>query len=231
MRIFLGFSFRDEDKNIVDKIDQLIASHFVEATTGERLGGEQLTPAVRTRIGDSDALVAILTRRDQRQDGKWTTHQWVLDEIGCAREKGKRAIALVENGVEIGGMFQPHEHIALNQANPIEALLALSETIGLWKREIGRTVKVQILPDEIAQLVAAEGNGAKLRHRLWLSGSCSTWQDLTPVPEIGGTFVFVKSVQDDHLIQLQVHHANRSLESSATSQWIQVKFKSGGAGA
>ena len=231
MRIFLGFSFGDEDKTIVDQVDQLIASHLVQVTTGERLGGDQLTPAVQKRIDEGDAIVAMLTRRDRRQDGKWTTHQWVLDEIGWARAKGKRAIALVESGVEISGMFQPHEYIVLDKAHPSEALLALSETIGLWRKEVGRTVKVQVLPDEIAQLIVADENGAKLRHRLWQDGSCSQWQALTPVPEIGGTFVFVKGVQDDHLIQLQVQQANKSLESSATSQWIQVKFKSGGAGA
>jgi hypothetical protein len=231
MRIFLGFSFRDEDRNIVDQVDHLIASHLVDVTTGERLGGNQLTPAVQKRIEDCDALVAVLTRRDHRQDGQWTTHQWVLDEIGWARAKGKRAIALVEHGVELAGMFQPHEYILLDKAQPSEALLTLSETVGLWRKEIGRTVKVQVLPDEIAQMIVADGNGAKLRHRLWQGSTCSQWQDLTPVPEIGGTFVFVKGVQDDHLIQLQVHQANKSLESLATSQWIQVKFKSGGAGA
>jgi hypothetical protein len=81
MRIFLGFSFRDEDKEIVELVDQLIAGHLVEMKTGERLGGEQLTPTVQRRIEDCHALVGILTKRDKKQDGKWTTHQWVQDEI------------------------------------------------------------------------------------------------------------------------------------------------------
>lgn len=39
MKIFLGFSFRGEDKDIVEMVGQLIASHLVEMKTGERLGG------------------------------------------------------------------------------------------------------------------------------------------------------------------------------------------------
>ncbi len=121
MKIFLGFSFRNEDKDIVEQVGQLITSHLVQVETGERLGGEQLTPTVQERIQHCEALVAVLTRRDPKQDGKWTTHQWVLDEMGYARANGKKAIALVEQGVDIGGMYQSHELIPLDKANPIHS--------------------------------------------------------------------------------------------------------------
>lgn len=230
MKIFLGFSFRDEDKDLVEQIGQLITSHLVHVETGERLGGEQLTPTVQDRIKNSDALVAVLTRRDSKQDRKWTTHQWVLDEMGYARANGKKAIALVEQGVDIGGMYQSHEVIPLDKANPVDALMRLSETIGLWRKELGRTVKVQILPDTVAKRLGSSDNGVKCRHRLWLWGGYSEWKDLTPVPEAGGTFVFVNGVQDDHLIQVQIQQASKKWESVATSQWIQVTVKAGGAG-
>jgi hypothetical protein len=230
MRIFLGFSFREEDKEVVQLVDHLIASHLVEVKTGERLGGEQLTPAVQQRIEACDAFIGILTRQDQKQDGKWNTHQWVLDEIGYARAKNRKVIALTEQDVEIGGMFQPHEHIALLKDDPLPAFLALSETIGMWSQEIGRTVKVQILPDALAQKVGAGGNGVRCRHRLWLKGASSSWQESNPQPEAGGTFVFVRGVQEDHLIQMQVQQANKVWQSVATSQWIQVMLKSGGVG-
>ena len=229
MKIFLGFSFRNEDKDIVEQVGQLITSHLVYVETGERLGGEQLTPTVQQRIKDSDALVAVLTRREARQDGKWTTHQWVLDEMGYARANGKKAITLVEQGVDIGGMYQSHELIPLDKANPMHALMRLSDTIGLWRKELGRTVKVQILPDTVAKRLGSSDNGVKCRHRLWKQGSSTVWQDLTPVPEAGGTFVFVNGVQDDHLIQVQIQQASKKWESVATSQWIQVTMKSGGA--
>ena len=191
MKIFLGFSFRDEDKEIVELVDQLIASHLVEMKTGEHLGGDQLTLAVQRRIEDCHALVGILTRQGKPQDGKWTTHQWVQDEISWARAKSRKVIALVEQGVDLGGMFQSHEHISMEKDKPLKALLDLSDTIGSWRRELGRTVKVQIMPDAIARKVRDGGNGVRCRHRLWLGGAYSPWQDLTPQPEAGGTFVFV----------------------------------------
>lgn len=231
MQIFLGFSFREDDKEIVELVDQLIASHAVRIQTGERLGGEQITPAVQQRIEACDALVGVLTRRDLRQDGKWTTHQWVLDEISWARGKNKKVIALIEQGVEVAGMFGANEHLPLDKANPLQTLIGLSERIGLWRQELGRTVKVQILPEAIAQKVIDEESGIRCRHRLVKGGKYGQWQELTAVPETGGTFVLINGIQDDDLIQLQVQHANKMWQSVATSQWIQVTLKSGGGGA
>ena len=151
MKIFLAFSFRPEDKGLVSYIEQLLASQFVPVITGERLGGEQLTPAVQARIDQTHGLVGFLTRRDQKVGSGWTTHQWVLDEIAYARVQRKRVIAFVEDGVQVGGMYQSHECIQFKRDNLVEALLVLSEQVGQWKKEFGRMVKVQILPESLAK--------------------------------------------------------------------------------
>jgi len=228
MNIFLAFAFRDEDKPLVGYVERLLASQFVQVKTGENLGGGQLTPEVQRRIEECDALIAILTRRDPLQNGGWTTHQWVLDELVWARAKEKRAIALVEEGVNAGGMFQPHEWVALNRDNPVEALLRLAETVGTWKRDAGRVVKVQIAPEEIANRLG--DGGITCRHRLWQQGKYTDWHEVTPVPEAGGTFVYLDGVRDDHLIQIRAEEAEKNWQSPATSQWMLVQLKSGGAG-
>jgi hypothetical protein len=228
MRVFLAFSFRPEDKDLVGQVGRLLASQHITTMTGEGLGGEQLTPAVQDRIDKCDALVGLATRRDQKQAGGYTTHQWVLDEIGYARGQKKRAIAVVENGVDVGGMYQPHEYIALDMAQPLTALLHLSETLGLWRREVGRTLKVQILPPALAAKLGSGGNGTQCCYRLWLQGKYSDWIRVTPQPEGGGTFIWVEGVQDEHLVQIQIKEKGKVWQSLATSQWIQVAVKPGG---
>jgi hypothetical protein len=227
MKVFLAFAFRDEDRDLVTYADRLLASQFVESLTGEDLAGEQLTPAVQKRIDECDALVALLTRRDQKQAGGYTTHQWVSDELGHARATKKRAIALIENGVDVGGMYQPHEYIPLDRANLLPMLLRLSETIGLWRREFGRTVKVQILPMQLAKKLGGGANGVRCAHRLWRQGKFSGWTEVTPVPEGGGTFVYVDGVQEEHLIQIKVEDKGKVWQSTATSQWMQVQLGGG----
>jgi hypothetical protein len=226
MNIFLAFAFRDEDKPLVSQIERLLASQFVQVKTGERLGGGQLTPEVQKRIQASDALIALMTRRDQLQAGGWTTHPWVKDELAWARAHDKPAITLVEDGVAEGGMFQPHEWIPLDRSNPLEALLRLAETVAGWKQDAGRMVKVQIAPEDIAGKL---GDGvATCRHRLFQQGKASDWRDVMAIPEAGGTFVYLDGVREDHLIQIEATDAGQTWKSPATSQWMLVQLRGPG---
>ncbi|HTU64409.1 MAG TPA: hypothetical protein VMF52_00550 [Steroidobacteraceae bacterium] len=229
MKIFLGFAFRPADEELVRWCDRLFASQLVHVFTGERLGGDALTPAVQARIDQCDVVVGLLTRRDAKADGKFTTHDWVRDEINYGRNKGKRAIAVIEEGVDVGGMYQGHEMIPLDRANPLETFLRLAETVGGWKREFGRTVKVQILPASLARRVGSTENGVSCAHRLWSQGKKGQWTEVTPVPEGGGTFVWIDGVKDDDLIQLKIEGLGRQiLTSVATSQWMQIELENGG---
>jgi hypothetical protein len=222
--VFMAFSFREEERPLVSSVDHLAASHYIKVVTGEDLGGEQLTPAVQRRIDQSDGLIALLTRRDERKAGGWTTHQWVQDELAYARTKGKRGIALIEEGVDAAGMYAPHEYIPLDRSKPLKAFVSLSETLGTWKWEAGRIVKVQILPTSLAEKVGRE-NGCKCRHRFVVEGKFSEWKEVSVVPEPGGAFVYLEGVRDDHMIQLVVEAEKTKWVSPAASQWMQIQLK------
>jgi hypothetical protein len=225
IKLFLAYSFRDEDKELVSYIEQVLASHGLERPRNDRLGGEEITSAVQRLIDDSDALIALLTRRDRKTNGSWTTHDWVKDELTYARSRGKKGIALIENQVETAGMSAGNEHIPLDRGKPHLALLALSETIGLWRRELGRTVKIQLLPPRVAEKLGNGSQALECRQRLNLAGKVSEWQKVVPSPETGGTFVYVDGVQEGHLIQLQVREQDKVWESVMTSQWMAVELK------
>ncbi len=225
MKIFLGYGFRDPDRELAEWCERLFASQFAHMKTGERLGGQVLSDAVRALIDDCDALVALLTRRDAKLDGTFTTHQWVLDELGYARAQRKQAIAVVENGVDVAGMYQPHEMIPLDRANPLQAFLALAETIGLWKSNLGRPVKVQIMPPELARRLGFAADQIRCSHKLWARGKDGPWKPVKPIAEVGGTFVWIEGVKEDDLIQLRIEGiGNQPMQSPATSQWMQVQI-------
>ncbi len=228
MNIFMAFAFRDEDKGLVNYIERLLASQFVQPVTGKKLGGGQLTAEVQKRIEESDALIALMTRRDQLVNGGWTTHKWVIDELDWARGKDKHAIAIVEEGVDVSGMFQSHEYIPLNRQNPLEALIYLAETVGEWKKNTGRVVKVQIAPDTIASKLVDDG--VTCRRRFFKNGKYTNWEVVTPVLETGGTFISLDGVQDEHLIEIEAKEAGNTWRSPATSQWMLVQLKAKGAG-
>jgi hypothetical protein len=224
MRIFLAFSFRDDDKLLVQRVQQLFESLSVQAITGERLGGEQLTDAVKVRILECDGVVGLLTRRDQLAAGGWTTHEWVKQELQFARDKEKRAIAMVEDGVLVEGMAAPHEHIPMQRNDVVDPMIILAETMANWRREIGRMVKVQILPPDLAQHFGSQAANVTCQHRLWRNGKATPWKEVIPQPEVGGTFVYVDNVQEDQLLQLEIRTPQKTWTSVATPQWVSVQL-------
>jgi hypothetical protein len=230
-KIFIAFSFRNEDRALANQIDRLLASHSVRSVNGERLGGEEVTPEVKKLIGECDGLVALLTKRDKvAKKNIWRTHEWVKYELDHARDNRVPAIALVEKGVELGGPYTANERIDLDPQNPLEAFIRLSETIGQWKLKLGRTIKVRILPPTLAQKAGEGGETIKCRQRYFIGGVPSDWKDITPVPEPGGTFVYLQGVSDDHTIQLEVEEEKRvKWLSVASPQWVAIELSRKGA--
>ena len=224
-KVFLSFAFRDEDRGLVTAAEQLLASHDLVAVTGKRLAGEALTPAVMQRIEACDALVALLTRRDLKASGKWTTHDWVRDELNHARTRGIRAVALLENEVEVGGAYAEHERIPLDRGNPLDAFLALSDTIGLWKREEGQLLKIRIMPDELASMASFSGANPKCRYRFLVKGAPTEWRETEQIPEPGGTFLWAGGAQEDFLIQVQLEDGGKHWISPAYPQYVSVELK------
>lgn len=229
MNIFLAFAFRDEDAELVGNLKQLLESHGIVVITGENLGGEELTPAVKEEIDNSDGLIAVLTGREKLAGGGWTTHPWVVDEMNYAIEKRKMAVALLEDGVALKGMAASRHHLQFDKGKQVKAILDVSEVVGKWKKKLGRTVKFQILPPSLATRLATD-NLIKCKYKIWSKGnSSSEWNDAREAriaPEDFATFVYVDGVQDDQQVQLQVkdHGTDTEWLSTAKSQWMQIEL-------
>src|SRR5713101_9048875 len=95
--IFLSWHFGDSDRELVRQVDGLLGSHGLRTITGEELGGGALTPEVMDLIAKSDALVALMTKRNEPPH-YGGTHPWVVDEFKHAKFLNKPAIALVAPG-------------------------------------------------------------------------------------------------------------------------------------
>ncbi len=224
--VFLSFSFRDSDRELVSEVEKLLFSHNVNVVTGRRLGGGQLTDEIRTRIDEADALIALLTRRDQLASGGWTTHDWVRDELNFARGAEKRAIALIETEVETGGAFGDHEHIPLDRDDKLNAFLALSETVKIWKAESGRLVKVKIMPKALAENPGHLTGQIQCQYRFMKTstGRKTDWLTTTTESEGGGAVVYLQGVQDDHLIQLQIDDGQTYWISELSPQLVEIEL-------
>src|SRR5882724_12760486 len=224
--VFLAFAFNDEDRELANQVEQLVGSHDVMVRTGKSVGGQALTPAVKDLIDKTEGLIALLTRRDKipNKRNKYTTHPWVRDELNHAREKHKnRTIALGERGVEVGGMYGENEYIPFDRKNSLPAFLQLSETVGRWKREVGRTIEALILPEDLG--VKLFQGTIKIRYRLIPKiGKAADWEEAEPVTKIGGTIVHLWGVKEEDTIQLEVTLDQKKWQSIAAPQWVKIEL-------
>jgi hypothetical protein len=203
--VFLSCHFGESDRALVRQVEGLLESHNLRIVTGEELGGGALTPEVMARIEKkSDALVALMTRRNQ-PDNYCGTHPWVVDEFKHAKGHGKRAIALVSPDVTVTGAYQDHERINFDPDEPLTAFIRLSKTIGLWKSEAGRIVRAQVLPDKLANQVAIANGACHCSFRLHAQdGTAGDWHEAPSRAEGDGTYIYLNGVTDDALIQVRV---------------------------
>jgi len=227
LKIFFSFGFDRANRLLAGNVQGLLESHGAQVVTGQVLGGQQLTPAVMSLIEQSHALVALLTPDERKANGRYACSQWVRDELNFARAKGKLAIALVDARVELGsGAYQGHERIDYQPKALLQAILKLSATIGEWKRQTGRLVKVQILPDTLGRQLAGSNGIASCKARLITnSGVCGSWQDARVLPEIGGAFAYVPGAQDEMQVQLRATVGAEVWVSVAEPQWMRMTLQ------
>ena len=223
--IFVSFHFGPEDRELVQKVRTILESQGVRPVTGEDLGGGQLTQEVMDRIDGCDALVALMTPRDQLASGKFRTHPWVRDEMNHARGSEKRCIAIVDSRVDPEGAYQEHERIVLDSEKPLDAFLKLMRTVGMWRRQAGNLVKVRLSPDDVAARAAIEDPGASCKYRLNRRGSPGHWEAANVFREEGGVFAYLRGVQRDSYFEVRIDLNGKTWLSPATAQYCRADLE------
>jgi hypothetical protein len=109
----------------------------------------------------------------------------------------------------------------------LEAFLALSETLRIWKESIGIPRVVQIRPDHIGRDFRINPD-LKCRYR-FVSGQGvrGPWIEAEPVLQPSGTLLYLNGVQgDDTLIEIEIlQQESPRWWSPATSQFISIEMR------
>lgn len=73
-------------------------------------------------------------------------------------------MAIVLKDVEVNGLSSQHERADLDPAEAVPALVKLSQTLGMWKHQHGRRLKVLLLPEQVASRVKSTKFSCKFRY-------------------------------------------------------------------
>ena len=138
--IFLASSFHTDDAHLVESTETVIRAFGMELKNGREIDPEQrvqqgLPPALRSRIDESDAVVAFFTKRSS---DNWPTHPWVLAEFTHATAKNKQVLVIVENVPELKWEVLPFSDKKAIKYEPNGfhiALVELGRQVGQWRQQ------------------------------------------------------------------------------------------------
>ncbi len=231
MKVFLSFAF-NHGQALTKAVERLLASHDVEIITGRRLGGDKVDEKVKEKILEADALISLLTRRAEIVGGGWTTSDAVIEELTFARDqkfagKEKRAIGVIEDEVTFQSMGN-YETLPYQEGQPLETILALSETLARWRLEIGQELKVQILPSPLADTLGVNEQ-LMCSHRFVEKDILTPWKEIPAIAEDEGTFVYLRGVRSGQRLQLRVLDQTQKVTWLSTARsltpWTMVQLK------
>ena len=118
--IFVSYSFNKKDKELVDGLIELLKSSGFNVITGEKNPIGSISKSIIDKIHTSEKFVVIMTKRDKKENGKYTTSSWLLEEKGIAIAYKKPCIIFAEDKIDendIGGMQGDDQRLHFTRNN------------------------------------------------------------------------------------------------------------------
>lgn len=215
MKLFVSYAFNDDNRWIEELAIPLIAALGFEVVSGRRMEGEIIVVGVAERLQGCRGCVGFTTRRDQLPNGRFGTHQWVLDELTTARTLSLPTIEVREEEVEVQGAANFFVQLRYARNARDKLLVQLAEALADWPT---RTVRVRIQPppagaDEFRRFVLR--GGVQCRYSV-LSGGRSIASGVAVIePITAGFFVELEVPRNDVLVQLEIR-------KDANAAWVSL---------
>ena len=151
MKAFIGRSFDEKDKGLVNTIVEFIESHDIDCGDAKSAKSRKVEDKIRGLISECDIFIGVFTRNEpickKKKKTKWyckprnentiyTTSNWVIQESGFALGTDRHLILLKENGVcELPKLQGNLEYIPFNRSNLQEPFLKISQMISDMKTQ------------------------------------------------------------------------------------------------
>ena len=132
--VFISYAMRKENVALYRLVSRFMKAMGFTVVSASENGRPDLPPGaqISKMIGESDALLAVLTKDTETQSAKFQPSQNVVDEIGQAT--GKPTILIVEEGTEVPSNIQTRAtYMDFERDNQGEMLANLIEKIRQMK--------------------------------------------------------------------------------------------------
>lgn len=160
MRIFVSYSFRDENIWVEQYVIPLIQCFGHEPVTGRILDSGSIPDEVMQKIKSCSRVLCFVTKATPRYgpDGgepiSYSPPDWVRDERMMARGASRQAIEFREAGVDYAGAAEFESYRQFERTNLPGLLLDIAKILKDWPvgpLQLRLSIQDQTLRDEIAQ--------------------------------------------------------------------------------
>jgi hypothetical protein len=227
-KVFLSFTYNPHPDYVSPtKTLELYARRVIEAmdllpVDGVNLGGGALDGALKKRISDCDALVALVTPQ-LRRDGQAGTEspQFVASEFGYADAMSKPTFQILLGCEPFPGLAANHEYMRCQPPSFEDTILKLMHTLALWKRTVGRTVRMRCEPREVARKFNRRlGHLCEYQVLNGTHGKASAWQPVDIFPDPGSALIYLPNVKDEDLVRVHVQVAAEHWKSDFINPFV-----------
>jgi hypothetical protein len=218
-KVFLSYTYRPHPDHEADlerlrrALVRAIEAMGLHIIDGVDVGGRPLDDALRGRIRDADALIALVT--PQADDaGNVVAPDFVLSEFQYAEGAGKPTMRVLHHLLAARGLGAANERAPYKPGNELDVVLKLMNTIALWKREYGRVSRVRIEPVELAiRYDETQGHSCEVQV-ISSDGRYGNFEQVRLWQEPGAAYALLPKLRDGARVRLRVRQGAKTWQSS-----------------
>lgn len=217
-KVFLSYTYRSHPAHegelgfLRGCVIRAIEAMGLRVVDGVDVGGRALDEALRDRIRDADALVALVTPQADAA-GVLIDPAFVLSEFQFAEGQGKRTMRVLHNVLGPRGLGAGNEFTTYTPGRELDVILKLMNTIAIWRQDLGQRARLRIEPEDLAisydetrgdeclfQLISPDGTYHKFeKARLW--------------QEPGAAYALLPMVREGARIRLRLNQGGSTWQS------------------
>jgi hypothetical protein len=216
--IFLSYTYRPHPDHEGDLerlrryVVRAIEAMGLRVVDGVDVGGRPLDDALRRRIKDADALIALLT--PQADDaGGLVNPEFVLSEFQYAEGQTKPTMRVLHHLLAARGLGAGNEYAPYKPGSEVDVILKLMNTIALWRREYGQVARVRIEPEDLAaQYDETQGHRCEFQV-ISQDGSYRDFERASLWQEPGAAYALLPKLRVGERVRLRLRQGNKTWQS------------------
>jgi hypothetical protein len=196
MKIFVGFGYHQRDEWIKELVFPLINSFDGDVISGEEIFGAVLSDGVKDKIKECDVLFAMFTPRDEKANGRFTTHDWVRDEYLHAINSNKKVVAFIESKVDWNqGMAGDRQYVPFAEDKKEKLLVDMANILSQWSKiYVSKRLRFLAPPEFIGEIRPLISRGeVKCTYRYLVGPNESPETEASLIKIAGGICIDLKN--------------------------------------